>query len=246
MNTLIELLDAFAGADGRVDRLVTYNAVHKGIEALKAEVEQFRLLAKANAEALGAALAERDALRAELDALKSQKPVAWADAEAISNLPTVDEAIRALLDDQTGDNATALVQAFLEAAPQAPAPERNYLQDIAACIGVGGYNGANDQQLYERICDEFARVTAPQAPAHTHCAQCNTPNSCGSDSKCLEQYITARLAAPQAPAPLTEQQRKTLWHGCTEAHSQWGSYSWFCHGIRSAEKAHGITGEAQG
>jgi hypothetical protein len=47
------------------------------------------------------------------------QPVAWADAEAISNLPAVDEAIRALLDDKTADNATAVVQAILGATPPA-------------------------------------------------------------------------------------------------------------------------------
>lgn len=45
-------------------------------------------------------------------------PVAWVDAETISNLPAVDEAIRTLLDDQTADNATAVVQAILDAAQQ--------------------------------------------------------------------------------------------------------------------------------
>jgi hypothetical protein len=52
-----------------------------------------------------------------------QETVAWADAEAISNLPAVDEAIRALLDDKTADNATAVVQAILGATqPAQPAP----------------------------------------------------------------------------------------------------------------------------
>ncbi len=51
------------------------------------------------------------------------QPVAWADAYAISNLPAVDEAIRALLDDKTADNATAVVQAILGAVPpKQPAP----------------------------------------------------------------------------------------------------------------------------
>ena len=43
-------------------------------------------------------------------------PATWAKAEEISNLPPVDEAIRALLDDNTADNATAVVQAVLAAA----------------------------------------------------------------------------------------------------------------------------------
>jgi hypothetical protein len=71
-------------------------------------------------------LAEVDLLRATNANLRAQpavQPVAWADAEAISNLPAVDEAIRALLDDKTADNATAVVQAILGAVPpEQPAP----------------------------------------------------------------------------------------------------------------------------
>lgn len=42
-------------------------------------------------------------------------PGGWQEAERISNVPAVDEAIRALLDDQTGDNATGLVRTVLDA-----------------------------------------------------------------------------------------------------------------------------------
>lgn len=39
-----------------------------------------------------------------------------------------------------------------------------------------------------------------QTPANPKCAQCQTPNSCGGDGRCLEDYIAARLkqAAPTA------------------------------------------------
>ena len=51
------------------------------------------------------------------------QPVARADAEAITGMPAVDEVIRALLDDKTADNATAVVQAILGAVPpEQPAP----------------------------------------------------------------------------------------------------------------------------
>lgn len=49
---------------------------------------------------------------------------------------------------------------YAVAAPAAQ-PDTNHLQDIAACIGVGGYNGATDEQLVKRICDEFLRLTPP-------------------------------------------------------------------------------------
>ena len=42
--------------------------------------------------------------------------VAWLDAEAICNFPEVEDAIRTFLDDQTGDNATGMAQAILNAA----------------------------------------------------------------------------------------------------------------------------------
>ncbi len=56
----------------------------------------------------------------QAETAQGQEPVGWMDAEAISNVPAVDEAIRTLLDDQTGDNATALVQAILQARPSQP------------------------------------------------------------------------------------------------------------------------------
>jgi hypothetical protein len=123
--TLIELVAAHAACcwgDGAndMDHPNTGKAraaLVAGIEALQAENADLETRWAEWKDSLNSVMEQRNALRAELDALKAQEP------------------------------------------------ERNYLQDIAACIGVGGYNGANDEQLYERICDEFARATAPQAPA---------------------------------------------------------------------------------
>jgi hypothetical protein len=59
---------------------------------------------------------------AELEAAAAAgEPVAWADADAICNAPDVDEAIRTLLDDQTGDNAVEVVRAILRYAQPAAA-----------------------------------------------------------------------------------------------------------------------------
>ena len=49
-------------------------------------------------------------------------------------------------------------------------------------------------------------------------------------------------AAPKALAPLTNPEKKKLWHGTIEAHSRWSAYEWFSYGIESAEKHHGIGG----
>jgi hypothetical protein len=180
MNTLIELLDNFAGADGRVDRLETYNAVHKGIEELQAELARTKELWEADQIESSEQRTEIFKLRAELDKLKVQEPVEQdqereraafeADAEPLGfDLLRMANPNVEPWDDyhemETGMRWGGWLARAAITAPQAPAPERNYLQDIAACIGVGGYNGANDQQLYERICDEFARMAAPQAPA---------------------------------------------------------------------------------
>ena len=44
-----------------------------------------------------------------------------------------------------------------------PQPAQDALQDIAAYIGVGGYNGATTEQLSERIRVEFDRLAALQS-----------------------------------------------------------------------------------
>lgn len=49
-------------------------------------------------------------------------------------------------------------------------------------------------------------------------------------------------AAPKVLAPLTEPERKKMWHDTFEAHSRWSAYEWFSHGIQRAEAAHGIGG----
>lgn len=99
-------------------------------------------------------------------------PATWAKAEEISNLPPVDEAIRALLDDNTADNATAVVQAVLAAAappgqavslgPEFTDTARAALlwvlwhhqggsshvgQPIRFALGLGAHDHLNEQQI---------------------------------------------------------------------------------------------------
>lgn len=50
---------------------------------------------------------------------------------------------------------------FIQIAPAQQAQDA--LQDIAAYIGVGGYNGATTEQLSERIRVEFDRLAAMQS-----------------------------------------------------------------------------------
>lgn len=66
----------------------------------------------------------RAVLTAAALAQAGAEPASWTECERISNLPAVDEAIRALLEDQTADNATGLIRAILAgAAPAAPSAE---------------------------------------------------------------------------------------------------------------------------
>jgi hypothetical protein len=84
----------------------------------------------------------RDAIR-DAKAALSQQPAQpidksahdeneWANAQAICDLPLVDEAIRALLLDQTGDNATMIVREVLRAMS---AQQSNYAPKSFGTIG---------------------------------------------------------------------------------------------------------------
>jgi hypothetical protein len=170
MNTLIELANAYATccwSDGANDMEHPNTdkaraALIQGIEALQAENADLETRWAEWKDSLNSVMEQRNALQAEVERFQEQRREAGKEVgterslcdgmawlyKHVSKVEAERDALRAELD-----------------ALKAQEPERNYLQDIAACIGVGGYNGANDEQLYQRICDEFSRVTAPQAPA---------------------------------------------------------------------------------
>jgi hypothetical protein len=60
------------------------------------------------------------------------------------------------------------------------------------------------------------------------CADCVTPNSCGSDGKCLELYIKSRIAQAQ-PAkrePLSDEQFvKKMSRMCRNCGTTWGEHT---------------------
>lgn len=103
----------------------------------------------------------------------ADEPVAWTDAEAIANLPAVDEAIRILLDDQTGDNATALVQAILDTRPQPAAQGEEVTMD--EILGLADLHAEDSLDSGNRVFDrggllQFAKDilrhhSAPEHPA---------------------------------------------------------------------------------
>ncbi len=78
-------------------------------------------------------------------------PVAWDDAQRICDLPAVDDAIRALIENQTNDNAVCVVQAILAEAPQ-PTKQpltREEIFDLAEPFGEFQYGDAQgDKRIY--------------------------------------------------------------------------------------------------
>lgn len=107
----------------------------------------------------------------------------------------------------TKDELISRVISCVDPWPTRPAPaqqELDDLQDIAAFIGVGGYNGATQEQLVQRIKDEFARLSAPA----------QQPEPCKQLCElCVKRgYLFCANAAETTPLPA--QQRE--WAGLTD------------------------------
>ena len=67
-------------------------------------------------------IGRRDAERKELISAQPVQPPSWDEAQRVCDLPAVDEAIRNLIEDNTGDNATCLVREIMNIAqPVQPA-----------------------------------------------------------------------------------------------------------------------------
>lgn len=45
---------------------------------------------------------------------------------------------------------------------------------------------------------------------------------------------------PQQRKPLTDEQRKQMWHKANPAHKSWASFDWYSQGVADSEAAHGI------
>lgn len=88
----------------------------------------------------------------------------WDEAERVRDLPEVDEAIRNLLADHTGDNATCVVQAVMDAsrlpsvidAPLLPLP--GLPEDVDEGFDATAYNFQTVDDLLRRLDDEGARM----------------------------------------------------------------------------------------
>ena len=78
-----------------------------------------------------------------------------------------------------------------------------YLKHHVAMSDITGDQAPELRDPDEEVTAMYERVLAAlQAtpPAIPKCAQCQTPNSCSSDGKCLEEYIAARLKQPPPTA----------------------------------------------
>jgi hypothetical protein len=115
------------------------------------------------------------AIRAHLDAPQGEP---WADAERIADVPEVDEAIRNLLDDHTGDNATAMVRAILQAAQPPAAPTQPLTarfvvteeMHVAACkvlLHAHGLDGL-PQRMLDAMLAVAPKRPEPQSPTPSH------------------------------------------------------------------------------
>lgn len=93
----------------------------------------------------------------------------WGDYLAISEMPAVDEALRALLDDQTEDNATFLIRAVVEATaarisrigttPQAEAEKAGYESTISHLGAIADYATALAAALRQHVRDLYRNLS---------------------------------------------------------------------------------------
>lgn len=135
-------------------------------------------------KALRTALAEPDRMTPK-ELAERLEPVAWDGAQKICDLPAVDEAIRALLEDETNDNAVCLVRAILAAAPTPPAEQavpqgwREFLNEIEWANCSRNDNGDGEP----------------------YCVCCDAWQSQGHKPDC--KFAAMLAAAPEAPQPTT-------------------------------------------
>jgi hypothetical protein len=159
----------------------------------------------------------------------AQEPVAWADAYAISNLPAVDEAIRALLDDKTADNATAVVQAILGTTAPAPAPQPAPVPKKPAL--PYGWNNLTEyilqDDLHNRLTPRVVDIAYSAFMSGRTGKNKDDGGPCDwfNDTKPMVMEALAKIRkdlaensrdnTPPAPVPLTDEQKLMCWSKAT-------------------------------
>jgi hypothetical protein len=56
----------------------------------------------------------------------------------------------------------------------------------------------------------------------------------------LTHWLDPFDTTPQQRKPLTDEQRKKMWHKANPAHKSWASFDWYSQGVADTEAAHGI------
>jgi hypothetical protein len=128
------------------------------------------------------------------------------------------------------------------------------LQEVAACIGVGGYNGATPKQLAERICEEFERLDGKARAAQP----ARVPGAISRDDTEHGVYyyraseVDGLMSAQQARKSLTDEQITTIAHRKASKYTHRSDPESHAYGfvkytlidfVRAIELEHGIGGE---
>ncbi len=93
------------------------------------------------------------------DRVQTQREEVQSDA-----YDQIDRYLRNSMDDVDYEIYSKALDVLAEGCTKAAQPSEDLLQDVAAYIGVGGYNGAIPQQLADRIRAEFDRLHQPVIP----------------------------------------------------------------------------------
>lgn len=138
---------------------------------------------------------------------QAQEPVAWDEAQRICDLPQVDDAIRNLLADQTGDNATCMVRAILEAAPVSAVnvPEGFSRDDLEAVAdGLDTYEQTVNVGNNMGLGDEYLESTTAYAARFIRAMLSTAPSSpIAANSEDVPKFLLIAHGDPGDPACVT-------------------------------------------
>ena len=199
--------------------------------------------------------------------VKPGEPVTWAEAEAIAIRPSVEDAIEALLADQTLDNATGVVMAILKAAPTTHVQgkpvywEWRWFDANPNTVTYGQWTEwkrvgpRNLLQTMEDAVNEFRVYIASglryelralytsAPPAQTPCKwpTCQTEEY---QHKLADDVASELIGTPRRE-PLSDGQIQAIRAECVNTPPDKAStaYGWAINFARAIEQAHGITGK---
>lgn len=113
--------------------------------------------------------------------------VLWNYAETISNIPSVDEAVKTLLEDNTGDNATALIVEILERttvfvdADEIRTRTELLKERLSGVYGASAISRSDVEWLIDTVTKFLPKTAEKKAPPA--CCYCND-EICDGDGSC--------------------------------------------------------------